>query len=172
MLEILQSLGIRPFQLVIQILGFLVLFAALAKFLWKPVLGLIEGREKEVRDIYDQAEKAKKDAEELKAKYDTKVRAIEEEAQEKLAEAVKRGNEMAEDIVNSARKQAELESEKARNAIREEATRARMTLRDFAVGLSFDLAGKILEKEVSKSAHEDLVKSFIGDLDKMGMETA
>ena len=167
MVEILETLGIRPTQLGIQVLGFLLLFLGLAKFLWKPILGMIVQREKEVSDIYENAEKAEREALELKAKYETKVVKIEEEAQAKIAEAVHKGNALAEEIVGSARKQAEMEKDKAMNAIRDEATRARMTLRDYAVGLSFDLAGKVLEKEVSRASHENLVKSFINDLDSL-----
>jgi F-type H+-transporting ATPase subunit b len=169
-MDILLALGIRPTQLAIQIVGFLILFFVLKKFLWKPILGLMELREKEVRDMYDKADRAERDSAALKAKYETSLRRIEAEAQDKLAEAVKRGNVMAEDIVSSARKEAAIETEKARNAIREEAVRARMALRDYAVGLSFDLAGKILEKEVSQKSHEDLVAVFIKDLDSLEPE--
>mgnify|MGYP000002904329 CR=1 FL=1 len=166
-MEILETLGIRPTQLAVQILGFLLLFLGLAKFLWKPILGMMEQREKEVRDIYGKAEQAEREAEELKAKYETKVIKIEEEAQAKLAEAVHRGNSMAEEIVAGARKEAELERQKAMNAIREEAAQARRSLRDYVVGLSFDLAGRVLEKEMSKDSHETLVKSFLTDLENM-----
>lgn len=166
-MEILETLGIRPTQLIIQILGFLFLFLGLAKFLWKPILGMMEQREKEVRDIYDNAEQAEKDARDLKAKYETKVVKIEEEAQAKLADAVHKGNTLAEEIVASARKEADMEREKAMNAIREEASQARRGLRDYAVGLSFDLAGRVLEKEVSRDSHENLVKTFLNDLENM-----
>lgn len=170
MLEIMQSLGIRPTQLVIQTLGFLILLAVLIKVLWKPIMGLMEAREKEVGDTYAKAEAAHKEAEDLKAEYRTRVVKIEEEAQEKLAEAVKRGNKMGEDIVAAARNEADMEKVKAMNAIKEEAGRARSMLRDYALGLSFELASKILQKEVSKSSHEDLVKSFINELDALSAE--
>jgi len=170
MLDIMQSLGVRPTQLMIQIVGFLILFFALAKLLWKPLLGLMETREKEIADTYAKAEAAEKAAEDLKAEYKARVTKIEEEAQEKLAEAVKRGNKMAEDIVSAARNEADQEKVKAMNAIQEEASRARSQLRDYAVGLSFDLATKILQKEVSKSSHENLVKNFIGELDALSAE--
>jgi F-type H+-transporting ATPase subunit b len=166
-MEILEALGIRPTQLAVQIVGFLILFLGLAKFLWKPILGMMEQREQEVRDIYGNAEKAESEAEELKAKYETKVVNIEEEAQAKIADAVHRGNTMAEEIVSGARKEAEMEKQKAMNAIREEASQARRSLRDYVVGLSFDLAGKVLESEVSKDSHENLVKTFLNDLENM-----
>lgn len=169
-MEILTSLGIRPTQLVVQILGFLILFVVLAKVLWKPLLGIMELREKEVRDTYEKAEKAERDAEALKAEYKTRVTKIQEEAQEKLAEAVHRGNKMAEDIVTAARREADQEKVKAMNSIQEEAVRARAMLRDYAVGLSFDLASRVLEKEVTRQSHENLVKVFIGELDAMGAE--
>jgi F-type H+-transporting ATPase subunit b len=169
-MEILKALGIRPTQLVIQMVGFLILFLTLARLLWKPLLGLMEQREKDIADTYAKAEKAKKDAEDLEAQYKTKVAKIQEEAQEKITEAVHRGNKMAEEIVEAARKEADMEKKKAVNTIQEEATRARMALRDYALGLSFDLAGRVLEKEVTRQSHEDLVKTFISELDTLSAE--
>ena len=166
-MEILEILGIRPTQLGIQILGFLILFYGLKKFLWGPILGMIEQREHEVKDTYDKAEQAEKEADDLRTQYHDKVTKIEEESKQKMAEAIHKGNQMAEDIVSGARKEAEMETEKARNAIQDEATKARAGLRDFSVGLAFDLAGKVLDKEISKDTHEDLVKSFIKEMDSL-----
>lgn len=167
-MEILNSLGVRPTQLAIQMVGFIILFLGLRKFLWAPLLALFAQREKEIGDTYAAAEKAKQDAEDMKAEYKAHISKIEEEAAASLAEAVKKGNKLAEEIIAHARKEAEREKEKAANEIAEEAARARATLRDYTVGLSFDIAQRILEKEISKLSHEDLVKNFIKELDALG----
>ncbi len=166
-MEVLTTLGVKPIQLVVQILGFLVLFVCLAKFLWKPVLGLMQAREKEVSDMLDRADEARRKSAELEAEYKTRMAKIDEEAQQHMAEELRKGHEMAERIVQDARKQADFEKQKALNAIQEEARKARMELRDYAVGLSMDIADKVLHEKIDRKAHEGLVKRFLSELDPL-----
>jgi F-type H+-transporting ATPase subunit b len=165
--QVLELLGVKPMQLVVQIIGFLTLFLCLAKFLWKPILGLIQAREKEVADMLGRADEARLKSEELEAEYKTRMSKIDEEAQKHMAEELKKGHEMAEQIVMDARKQADFEKQKALNAIQEEARKARMELRDYAVGLSMDIADKVLHEKIDRKAHESLVKRFLSDLDPL-----
>ncbi len=145
--------------------GFIILFFVLAKFLWKPILGLMEAREKEVSDMMDKAEEAKKKSEEIEADYKTRISQIDEEAQKYRNEELKRGKDIAEGIVKEARQEADLEKQKALNAIQEEAKKARVELRDFAVGLSVDIATKVMEEKIDRSSHENLAKKFLEELD-------
>ncbi len=152
-------------QLAIQIVGFLILFFTLKKFLWKPILGFIDAREKEVKDMLDKADEAKRKNEELEAAYKTRLAKIDEEAQQHLAEELRKGHEMAEGIVKDARKQAEFEKQKALNAIQEETRKARIELRDYTVGLAVDISTKVLEEKVDRSSHETLARKFLDQLD-------
>jgi len=163
--EVLQALGVKPTQIVVQMVGFIILFFVLAKFLWKPILGLMEAREKEVSDMMDKAEEAKKKSEEIEADYKTRISQIDEEAQKYRNEELKRGKDIAEGIVKEARQEADLEKQKALNAIQEEAKKARVELRDFAVGLSVDIATKVMEEKIDRSSHENLAKKFLEELD-------
>ncbi|HOO55402.1 MAG TPA: F0F1 ATP synthase subunit B [bacterium] len=164
-MEVLQALGVKPTQIVVQMVGFIILFFVLAKFLWKPILGLMEAREKEVSDMMDKAEEAKKKSEEIEADYKTRISQIDEEAQKYRNEELKRGKDIAEGIVKEARQEADLEKQKALNAIQEEAKKARVELRDFAVGLSVDIATKVMEEKIDRSSHENLAKKFLEELD-------
>lgn len=166
-MEILQSLGIKPVQVLIQIVGFLILFFALKKFLWKPILDLMASREKEVSDMLARGEEARRKSERLEAEYKTRLAQIDEEAQKHRNEELRKGHEMAEEIVKEARHQAELEKQKALNAIREETAKARMELRDFAVGLSVDIAQKVLQAKIDRAEHEKLAKKFLSEMDSM-----
>lgn len=151
-------------QILIQIVGFLILFFVLMKFMWKPLLGLMASREQEIKDIYDKATEVEKKTDALKAEYDTRISRIEEEAQKRLAEAIKKGQEMAEEIVRDGREESRKEQEKAMNAIREEIRKAHFDLKDFIVNLSFTMAEKTLLAEVDKSKHEALTRKFLEEL--------
>lgn len=151
-------------QIVIQIIGFIILFAVLKKFLWKPILDLMASREKEIKDIYDRAAEVERKTDALKADYETRLSHIDEEGQKKLADALKKGQELAAEIIHEAREASKKEQEKAMNAIREEVKKAHVELKDFIVSLSTTMAEKTLLREVDKSAHEQMTRKFIEDL--------
>ena len=166
-MQVLETLGVKPIQIIVQIFGFLILFLALAKFLWKPLIGLMAAREKEIADALGQADDLKRKNDELEAEYKARMSKIDEEAQKHLAEDLKKGHERAEQIVKDARKQADFEKQKALNAIQEEARKARMDLRDYAVTLSMDIADKVLREKIDRAAHENLVRKFLNELDPL-----
>jgi len=166
-LEIFEALGVKPTQIAIQIVGFLLLFFVLRKFLWNPILNLMESREKEVEDMLGKAEEAKKMGERLEADYKDRISQIDDEARKYRDEELKRGREMAEQIIKEARDEAEVEKQKALNAIREESRRARMELRDYSVGLSIDIASKVLEEKIDRASHEQLARKFLDKLDSL-----
>jgi len=166
-LEIFEALGVKPTQIAIQIVGFLLLFFVLRKFLWNPILSLMESREKEVEDMLGKAEEAKKMGERLEADYKDRISQIDDEARKYRDEELKRGREMAEQIIKEARDEAEVEKQKALNAIREESRRDRMELRDYSVGLSIDIAAKVLEEKIDRDSHEQLARKFIDKLDSL-----
>jgi F-type H+-transporting ATPase subunit b len=168
-MEVLTQLGIKPTVLMIQLVGFLLLFFVLAKFLWKPVLGLIEAREKEVEDMMSKADEARRKVELLEAEYKTRLAQIDEEAQRYRAEEIHKGHELAESIVREAREGADLEKQKALNAITEEARRARKELRDLSVSLSMEIATKVLMRNIDQKSNEDLAKTFLDELDPASM---
>ncbi|MEW5945566.1 MAG: F0F1 ATP synthase subunit B [bacterium] len=161
-------INIEPGQLVIHIVGFIVLFLVLRKFLWKPILGLMEQREREVKGVYDRAEEVEKKTLELRSDYEERIAKIDEEAQKRLAEGVKKGQRMAAEIVEDARRETEKERQKALNTIQEETKKARVELRDYIVSLSFSMAEKLLHREVSRQTHQDLVRQFLDDVASKG----
>jgi len=165
--EIFEALGVKPTQIAIQLVGFLLLFFVLRKFLWNPILNLMESREKEVEDMLGKAEEAKKTGERLEADYKDRISQIDDEARKYRDEELKRGREMAEQIIKEARDEAEVEKQKALNAIREESRRARMELRDYSVGLSIDIATKVLEEKIDRASHEQLARKFLDKLDSL-----
>ena len=67
--------------LIAQILNFLVLVFVLAKFVYKPVLGIMEERKNKIASDLETAEKAKNDAEAVKAEYAAKLADARQEAQ-------------------------------------------------------------------------------------------
>ena len=50
-----------------------ILYLVMKKLLFKPVKNMIDSRQKEVDDLYDNANRAKAEAEEMRARYETRT---------------------------------------------------------------------------------------------------
>ena len=72
-MELLAPLGLE-FKLVgIQLFGFIILFFLLKKFLWGRILDMIQQRGDEIRKAYEDNEKNRDSANELKAEYEKRL---------------------------------------------------------------------------------------------------
>ena len=139
----------------------LILYLFLRKILFKPVKDMIDSRQKEVDDMYADAEKARTDADALKSVYDEKIGRATEESEEirrkalraaqlKEEEIIKEADEKAERIIERAREEVELEKKRAINEVKNEVS-----------GLAIGIASAVIERDVSESEHKAFIDSFI-----------
>lgn len=116
-------LSLSVSNLVITIINILVLYLLLRKFLYKPVMGIIEKRDEMIKTQLETAKKTEQDAMQLKAQYenslndahDESLRIVENSkarAQEEYSRIVKEADEQAGKIIDNARKTVELDREK------------------------------------------------------------
>ena len=83
----MEALGINLAQLITQTVGFLVLLWLLSKFLYRPVLNVLDDRSARIKESLDSAEKAKEEAAETQAKIEKQIVEAREEGQARIAEA-------------------------------------------------------------------------------------
>lgn len=109
-------------QILLHMLNFAVLFGALYFLLYKPVKKFMDNRNKYYDEIEEKTSKIVDEANELKATYEKKMEAADEEINalkseakaESMAEATKikaNAQKEAEQIISSAKAQAEISSE-------------------------------------------------------------
>ena len=84
-------LGVNPWTALFALANFLFLFFMLRKFLFKPVMKMIDDRQKEIDGLYKDAEDAKKDAQAKQQDYDRKLSAAQQTSEQLVREAVARG---------------------------------------------------------------------------------
>lgn len=145
-------------------IAFGVLFAALAKFGWGPLLAMVEEREKRLQGDLARAEEARGAAEKVLAEYQSKIEASHRETERILAEGRAKAEAVSERINAEARKEADNTVEKARKAIEEERRKAVADLQSRLGKISVSLAGRILEKEIKPEHHADLIARFTKEL--------
>lgn len=136
------------FTLFIQMGLFLILMLILNRFVFKPMVALLEEREKRIKDPGADAKGMETEVEKMRLKYqatlnDAKLRAIEE--RNKLR---KEGTDREQEIITSAYKASEETISEIKVKIDKEVGIARETLRKEAVSLSSNMAEKLLGRSV------------------------
>ena len=143
------------------LLVFMLLLFILTKFVWKPVLGAVNAREKNISESLELAVKTKAEMAALHAQNENLLK----EARAQRDEIVRDAKETASKMVEDAKTVSKVEAEKiivsARQAIEAEKASAIAEIRSQVADLSVQIAEKIIRKELSS---EDKQKSLASDL--------
>ena len=157
-------LGVNPWTALFALANFLFLFFMLRKFLFNPVMKMIDDRQKEIDDLYKDAEDAKKDAQAKQQEYDRKLSAAQQTSEQLVREAVARGQSREEEILRQANAQASAMMDKAADDIAREKKKAVNDAKDEISVIALSIAGKVVGRELNDADHARLVDSFIEEL--------
>lgn len=146
------------------LLNTVTMFLVLKKFLFQPVLKMIEDRQREIDDMYDNAEKAKLDAEDMRCEYQQKLSDATETGEQIVKEAVARGQSREEEIIRQANREADAIRQKAAQDIDREKRKAVNDAKDEICVIALDIAGKVVGRELNAADQAQLVDSFIEKL--------
>jgi F-type H+-transporting ATPase subunit b len=149
----------------------LVLFAIfafiLAKFAWKPLLQIIEEREKGVRDAVDGAQRANAEAQALLEKHKELVREAGREREEILKTALQEADSLKTDLQARARAESEQMIARAKEQVDREKVAAIQELRSQVADLAIEAASKIVTSSLTAEAQRKLVNDFIASVPKI-----
>ena len=148
------------------ILTFLLLLMVLAKFAWKPLLAMLDERQKSIDDSLLSAEKARQELEGINQKSEAILSKSRTEAQTIVTDAKSAADKLKEDIVLKAKKEADGQLEKAKNQISVEKDKALLEIRREIVDLSITVAEKIIKKNISKDDNASIIEDSLNKLDK------
>ena len=148
-------------DLVFQLINTVLVFLLLKKLLFKPVLGIIEAREKDIQDNLAKGEIAKNQGIALKTEYEEKISRAKDEGQEIIKQATLRAEQKSDEIISSAKDEATHIKEKATKDIEQERQKAMNEIKDSISDIALLAASKVIEKDIDKEKHEDLIKDFI-----------
>ncbi len=133
------------------------------KFVWPPLIGMIEERQNDIADGLAAAEKGARSLELA----DVEKTKLLDEARGQAREIIDQANTRAGGIVDEARVTADQEGERiltaARAEVDQEVNRAREELRGQVAAIAIAGAEKIISREINATTHQDL-------LDKLAQE--
>ena len=156
--------GVNVWTMLFAWCNLLILYLFLKKILFKPVKNMIDSRQKEVDDMYSEAEAAKTDAKAMKDEYEEKLAKAESESEEILRTAQRRAQLKEEDILRDAQAEASRIRERAEGEIELEKKRMLGEIKDEVAGMAIGIATAVIGREVTESEHEALIDSFIDGL--------
>jgi F-type H+-transporting ATPase subunit b len=157
--------GVNFFTMLFAWANLLVLYFVLRKLLFKPIKNMIDSRQKEIDDMYENAEKNKAEAEEMRETYEKKLESATEESEEILRSAQRRALLREEEILKEAAEQARRTKERAEEQIALEKRQAMNDIKDEVSAIAIQIAEAVVARDVKAEEHEKLIDGFI---DTMG----
>ena len=149
-----------------EVINFLVLLWLLKKYLYKPMTDMLDKRKNRIESDLEEARQKKKEAKELKEKYENELKNAREKAQEIVEDAEERGKEKAEEIVEKAKEDAERIKERNMEEIAQAKEDALDELRNEVASISLMTASKFLREKLDEDKHKELINNYIENLDE------
>ena len=162
--EYFSFIGIDFWTALFTLLNFLAVFFVGKHFLWGPVMKIITDRQKEIDDMYAEADSARTSAKALEEEYQAKLSVAAQTSEKMVRDAVARGQAREEEILRHANQRAEAMLEKASADIQQEKKKALNDAKDEISDLALAIAAKVVDRELTAADHDRLVDQFIDAL--------
>lgn len=159
-----ELLGVNFFNALFTLANTLAIFFVAKKFLYKPVMKMIQDRQKEIDDLYEAAGQAKDSAAALKSEYQQKLSVAAQTGERMVKEAVTRGQHREEEIIRQANLEADAIRRKAAADIEQEKKKAINDAKDEISEMAMAIAEKVVGRSLNEADHADLVDQFINEL--------
>ena len=148
------------------IIIFLILAFLLYKFAWKPLLVMMEKRESTIRQSLVDAEKARDELTNVKEDTEKLLAEARMESQKILAASKKNAEKMKEEIVEKAQAKSDALLEDAKKQIEIEKDRAISDVKAEVVNLSFEVAQKLIKKNLTKEDNLQLIDESLKNINR------
>ena len=156
--------GVNFWTALFVLLNTLTIYFVAKKFLFGPVMKIIQDRQKEIDDMYEAAGTAKNNAANLESQYKEKLSAAAETSERMVKEAVARGQNREEEIIRQANREADAIRDKAAADIAQEKKKAINDAKDEISAMAMAIAGKVVGRELTAADQAKLVDHFIDEL--------
>ncbi|MBX7151489.1 F0F1 ATP synthase subunit B [bacterium] len=157
-------LDIDPGLMIWTIIIFILLLILLGKLAWKPIIKTLQEREEKIKNSLDQAEKARRDAEQLIAKNEEILSRANREAQDIMKKAKEEAEKLRFDYAVKAKEDSDKMVASAKKEIENEKNTALMHLKNEIAGIAVEAAGKVIGANLDADKHKKLIDDFIKEL--------
>ena len=162
--EFQSFIGVDFWTALFALLNFLAVFFVGKRFLWGPVTKMVQERQKEIDDMYSEADTARASAKAMEEEYQGKLSDARATSEQLVRAAVSRGQAREEEIIRQANAEASAMMDKAVADIALEKKKAINDAKDEIAGIALEIAGKVVGRQLSDADQAKLVDQFIDEL--------
>ncbi len=153
--------GVNFWTMIFAWINLLILYLFLKKLLFVPLKNMIDARQKEIDDMYTDADKSRSEANLLKADYEEKIEHANEESEEILKRAVRKAELRQEEILKDANEKAARTLERASEQVELEKKKAINEVKNEVSDMAISIAAAVIERDIKPEEHKDLIDDFI-----------
>jgi len=152
------------FTLVGQLLAFILFVWFCMKYVWPPMLKILEEREKEIADGLNAASEGRRELEEASARKEEILGEAKKEAADLVSQAGQRANQMVEDAKTQAQEEADRIKTSAKADLEQAAKKAREEIRSEVSALVVAGAEKVLGSEIDQEKNAEIIEEISKEL--------
>lgn len=145
-------------------IAFAIMIALTVKFIWPPLIGAIEERQRKIADGLEAAEKARSELKDADVRIAEEVRKARQQASEIIDRAQQQGNQIIEQARAEALEEINRQKQMAQDEIAQMAQHAREQLREQVGSLALQGAEKIVQREIDPATHKALIEQLIAGI--------
>lgn len=147
-----------------QTIAFVLFVFFCMKFVWPPIMAMLDERKKKIADGLAEAERGIKQHQLAEKGAEKKLAEAKQQASDILGQAQKRANEIVEDAKSIAVEEGDRIKEAAHAEVEKEVNRAKETLRKQVSTIAVAGAERILKKEINASSHQDILDDLASQI--------
>ena len=157
-MQVQELVGIVPWNFIATICNLFIQVYLIKRFLFKPINEMLEKRKAKADAQIQDAVKAKEEAQAMKAEYEKNMQEAKNKANDIVMTAQKTAAIQSEEMLKEASSQVTAMKEKAEKDIAQERRKA---VNGEIGGMAVEIAGKVIEREISEEDHAKLIDEFI-----------
>jgi F-type H+-transporting ATPase subunit b len=157
----MEGIGINLPLLIAFVINFIILFALLSVFAYKPILKMLEQRQAKIRESMEQAEKIRQETARSEEEIKAQLEKARKEGQGVIAQATQIGERLKEEAKQGARQEAESLIAKARSEIQRERDKSIEELRAEFADIAILAAEKVIKETLDKKKHRKIIDEVL-----------
>lgn len=152
------------FDSILTLIAVFVLFLVASYYLFNPVRNFMNQRTNKVSGDLEQAAKDKEDAATLKAQYEAKLKEVDKEVDQILADARKKAVANESKIIEEARKEAAAIIQRAETEAELEKKRVANEVKQEMVNIASLMAGKVVADKLDTTIQDSLIEETLKEI--------
>ena len=157
-------MDLRPGLSIWTAITFIILLVVLSKYVWGPIVKMLDQRERTIRDAIEEAKRERAEAEKMLADQTAALAAAQREAAVLAERSRKDVETLRADLTSKARKEADDLVAASRQQIQEEKAKALAELKGQVVDLAIEAARRLIESSLDEKSQRALVEEYMAQL--------